>query len=347
MNPELQSLTDLVEDAHIWDARLSEDHVHPSEIAFCPEGVSVGGRQIPMNHKAWQNLLTKAGAPATYFEKRTPELRAAALQEHFEDGAFGREPRLIFRDGELATMASGELIDLSFSDVLGATVEACEQRGERLFVAKIGRDDERLELELISSSAAINVRRGDVVKAGIEIVHERYGVMATQIQAFIYRLVCSNGMTRRECVSNNGIARTRRLPATLASARELQLDQIRRLVGQTLQGLEPQMQELRLTSERPADVQELLLRWLQRARIAPRTMMPRLLEAWRLEGSEATHYGAVNALTRVATHDQQLSRRQRRALASLGGLLAFSNVHICPRCFSVLGSGTEGREDAA
>ena len=35
MNPELQSLTDLVEDAHIWDARLSEDHVHPSEIAFC------------------------------------------------------------------------------------------------------------------------------------------------------------------------------------------------------------------------------------------------------------------------------------------------------------------------
>lgn len=347
MTNERQLLTDLVGTSRAWDAALSEMSVSPSEIAFNPDGVSISGRQLPMNHKAWQSLLTRAGAPASYFEKMSPTLRAAALQEHLEDGAFGSEPRLVFRDGELATIARGELIDLGFSDVLGATIEACEKRDDRLLVAKVRHDDERLELELISSSAAINVRRGDVVKAGIEIVHERYGVAATQIQAFIFRLVCSNGMTRRECVSNNGIARTRRPPAKLASARELQLDQIRRLVGQTLEGLEPQMQELRRTSERPADVQELLLRWLQRARIAPRTMMPRLLEAWQLEGSEATHYGAVNALTRVATHDRQLSRRQRRALASLGGLLAFSNVHICPRCFSVLGSDGERREDVA
>jgi hypothetical protein len=76
-------------------------------------------------------------------------------------------------------------------------------------------------------------------------------------------------------------------------------------------------------------------------------MMPRLLAAWRVEGSETTHYGAVNALTRVGTHDQELSDRQRRVLASLGGLLAFSNVHICPRCFSVLGTASDEAEEAA
>ena len=125
------------------------------------------------------------------------------------------------------------------------------------------------------------------------------------------------------------------------------MDQIRRLVGQTLQGLEPQLMEIQATSQRPANVEELLLRWLQRARISPRNIMPRLLEAWRLEGSEATHYGAVNALTRVGTHDPELSDRQRRVLASLGGLLAFSNVHICPRCFSVLGNGNDEADEAA
>jgi hypothetical protein len=71
-------------------------------------------------------------------------------------------------------------------------------------------------------------------------------------------------------------------------------------------------------------------------------MMPRLLEAWRVEGEENTHYGAVNALTRVATHDLDLSERQRRVLAALAGILAFSEVHLCPRCFSVLGTAVAG-----
>ena len=347
MTNEPAPLTDLLDESHAWDAALTETSVTPSEIAFTPEGILASGSQLPVRPGVWKKLLKTAGAPVVYFGKRTPSLRAAALQEHLRGGVFGSRPRLVFREGQLETIARGELVDLTFGEVLEATLDVCERRDERLFVARIGRSEERLSLELISSSATLDVRRGDVVKAGIEIIHERYGANATQIQAFIYRLVCLNGMTRKECVSNDNLARTRRLPITLASARELQMEQIRRLVGQTLQGLEPQLMEIRATSERPANVEELLLRWLQRARIAPRTMMPRLLEAWRLEGSEATQYGAVNALTRVGTHDPELSDRQRRVLASLGGLLAFSNVHICPRCFSVLGNGNDGVEDVA
>lgn len=341
-----QPLTDLLIESRAWDAELLEVPVGPSALTFNAGGVCVEGQQFGVSEETWKKVLRKVGAPARYFKKRTPELRALALQEHLKEGAFGGKPSVIFRGNALATICSGELIDLSFSEVLGAALDACRERNEELFVARIGRSEERLSLELIGSSATIDVRPGDVVKAGIEIIHERYGANATQIQAFIYRLVCLNGMTRKECVSNDNLARTRRLPVTLASARELQIEQIRRLVGQTLQGLEPQLMEIRATSERPANVEELLLRWLQRARIAPRTMMPRLLEAWRLEGSEATHYGAVNALTRVGTHDSELSDRQRRVLASLGGLLAFSNVHICPRCFSVLGNGSDEAEEA-
>jgi len=42
----------------------------------------------------------------------------------------------------------------------------------------------------------------------------------------------------------------------------------------------------------------------------------------------------------VATHDPELSPRQRRVLSLLGGLLAFSGVHICDHCFSVLSAPT-------
>jgi hypothetical protein len=75
--------------------------------------------------------------------------------------------------------------------------------------------------------------------------------------------------------------------------------------------------------------------------------MDRLLAAWREWGAEDTYYAAVNALTWVGTHDQELTPRQRRSLSLLGGLLAFSGAHICPRCFSVLaGPASAGEEPA-
>jgi hypothetical protein len=83
------------------------------------------------------------------------------------------------------------------------------------------------------------------------------------------------------------------------------------------------------------DVESVFDRWLSRARLS-RQLRVRLMQAWRDEGAESTQYGAVNAITRVATHDAALSRRQRQMLASLGGLLAFSELHICSQCFSVL-----------
>jgi hypothetical protein len=222
--------------------------------------------------------------------------------------------------------------------VLRAAEETLGTEGESLFVARIGHDSEGVDVDLVSPSKAIAVRRGDIVQSGLHIVHHPFGSHATLIEAFIYRLVCGNGMTRRECVSGGDRpARTRKLPVDFPNNRELQMAQIRRLTRQTWDGLQVQLDTLRATSERPAHVEELLARWLQRARMSVRTMMARLLDAWREEGAENTYYGAVNALTRVATHHQDLSERQRRALASLAGLLSFSDVHICPRCFSVLG----------
>jgi hypothetical protein len=143
-------------------------------------------------------------------------------------------------------------------------------------------------------------------------------------------------MTRRECVSCDGIVRTRKLAVDYPNGREIQTSQIRRLTLKNWNGLQSQLEALRATSERPANVEELLNSLLRRARISPQQMMPRLLAAWQVEGAENSRYAAVNALTRVATHDTELSTRQRRALSALGGVLAFSTVHLCDKCYSLL-----------
>lgn len=327
---------ELLSEAAEWDAALTTTRLNPRESEFDADGIRSKGELFRMGQMARTGLFAKIGAPGTYWERHTPQFQAAALSEHLNKGDFGSAPMLVLRQGEVVTTARGELFTLPIHDVFKATEEALGQESESLSVARIGRDAERVDVELVSPSKAVAVRPGDIVQSGLHIVHHRFGSQATLIEAFIYRLVCSNGMTRRECVSG-APARTRKLPIDFPNNRDLQMNQVRRLTRQTWNGLEMQLNALRTTSERPAHVEELLTRWLQRARMSVRTMMARLLVAWREEGAENTYYGAVNALTRVATHDLDLSERQRRALASLAGLLSFSEVHICPRCFSVLG----------
>ena len=318
-----------------WDNELTEIPITAAQLHFDIDGIPHDGELIRIAQETRTRLFEKIGAPARYLEKHTPRFQATALAEHAGRGDFGPKPSLVVRNGELVTVARGDLFALSNAAMLRAVAEGVGDYAETLLMTDIERDAEGLNISLISPSKEIAVRPGDVVQSGLHIVHERFGNQATVIEAFIYRLICSNGMTRRECVPN-GIKRTRKLPIDFPNNRELQMDQVRQLTRQNWNGLQAQLGALRASSERPAHVEELLSRWLQRGRLFSDSIMQRLLSAWRNEGSENTQYGAVNALTAVATHDRDLSERHRRALATLAGLLAFSEVHICERCFSVL-----------
>ena len=336
------SLRELVSAAEASDATLSEVPISRlSDVSFPPEGLAYQGRLIRLDQGKRDRLFRVVEAPTGYLGKHTPEFQGVVLTEHARRGHFGARPSLVLRGDELVAWDRGELFGLPNAAILRGIEEVVGRESETLSVAGIRSSADSLDVELTSASKAIAVRPGDIVQSGLHVRHERFGGQATLIEAFIYRLVCRNGMTRRECV-RNGIERTRKLPVAFPNGRELQIDQIRRLTRQTWSTLQTQLEALRTVSERPAHVEALLTRWLQRGRVSARAMMSRLLAAWQREGGENTVYGAVNALTRVATHDTVLSARQRRVLASLAGLLAFREVHICERCFSVLGGTTTG-----
>jgi hypothetical protein len=339
-------MTALIARMRQLDGELAEVSLRGQDLKFDAEGLLLAGRRVNLDQQDRNRLFKKVDAPLWYLEKHGAQFQATALSEHFNRGDFGRTPKLILRDGEFHTITRGDLNDLPSATVLSAVGEALRKEGESLLVSRVDRNDERVEVELVSTSKAIAVRPGDIVQAGLHIIHAPYGNEATIIEAFTYRLVCTNGMTRRECVSRDGIVRTRKLAVDYPNGREIQLSQIRRLASQNWNGLQSQLEALRATSERPANVEELLNSLLRRARISPQSMMPRLLAAWQAEGSENSRYAAVNALTRVATHDAELSARQRRVLSALGGLLAFSAIHLCDKCYSLLTTLRGGADES-
>jgi hypothetical protein len=341
MNSQITSsktLPALIVESEDWDNEVSEIPMNADQLHFEVEGIpQSNGELIRMNQASRTRLFDKLGAPAGYLEKHSPQFQVTALAADVVrlPKCFGPKPTLVIRDGQLITIARGDLFALPNAAMLRAVWEALGDDAETLFLARIERDAEGLDIDLISPAKEIAVRPGDIVQSGLHIVHKRFGSQATLIEAFIYRLVCSNGMTRRECMSD-GIKRTRKQPVDSRNNRQLQMNQVRELTRQNWNGLHAQLEALRASSERPAHVEELLTRWLQSGRLFSDSILRRLLSAWRNDGGEDTQYGAVNALTAVATHSRDLSERHRRALATLAGLLAFSEVHICERCFSVL-----------
>jgi hypothetical protein len=330
------TLTEIISTVAELDAEFEELSVPAEKLVFGEDVMNCGSRDLNIDQTARDRAFEAIDAPVPYWRQHRPAFQAAALSEHAKRGDFGHRPTVVIRKGVLVTILRSQLLRLPNLDILTATQEALGTEGESLSVAKLDLSEGRMEVELISSAKTVDVRVGDIVMGGIHIIHGWHSNQPTQIQSFLYRLECSNGMTRRVC-TRDGIVRTRKLPVDYPNARELQLEQIRQLTVQHWNELQPQLEALRQTSGRRANVQEVLMRFLQKARISPR-LMPRLLAAWETEGADNTYYGAVNALTRVATHEESLGWRQRRMLASLAGLLAFSDVHLCDRCWSLLSS---------
>lgn len=332
-----------VQAAEKWDSTFAEIRSDIETLAFEEGAVINGGRSFQMNQTDRTRLFNTIGAPGKYLERHSLSFQAEALTEHVSRGDFGRCPIVVLQNDQAVTILRERLLRLPNASILRAVQDELGDEGEGLEITNIVCDFDRLDVELVSPSKAIAVRAGDVVQSGLHISHQRFGRGATAIEGFMYRLVCSNGTTRRVCVNDSHL-RTRRLPLDFPKNTELQINQIRRLTRLNWEGLQDQLEAMRGTSEQPAEVETLLTRWLMRARISVKLMLPRLLAAWRQEGAEDTVYAGVNALTRVATHERDLSERQRRMLASLAGLLSFADVHICEKCFSVLTNGAMRRE---
>ncbi len=328
-------ITDVAGITRDRDSNLTEIVVPRAAVRFETDRVKLGQQIFVFGPDARSRVYEATGAPEFYFGRLTLDTQAAVLNAVWNDSDANEQVTAVVRGDEFFTFSRADLIRLQPHEVVSAITEALGDHSDTLSVTRIRTDGDYLELEVISSRQAVEVRRGDVVQAGLHVVHTRFGNWATVVEAFVFRCVCDNGMIHRECLSRDGISRTRKLSANHPGGRELQLEQIRRLAARACNRIEPLLGELHATTDRATDVEKLLESWLRRARISVDLMLPRLLAAWELEGAERTEYGAINALTRLATHDGRLSARQRRTFASLAGMLAFSHVHICPRCFAI------------
>jgi hypothetical protein len=339
-----KTLEDVSKAVGALESTLCRDRFPISQVRVVGDRVIAGHKEYQLDNVGLQNLCKSARAPVDYLVSLNRDLRSRVLQSHFDDKRFA-DPKLtdgtsciVSRNGAFRGLSRVDLLTLNNADVLLAAREGVGSDALSLEVQNFHLSDEVFVLEMVSSRIAEEVRPGDVLHGGVQVRHSHGDGQATTVFAYVNRLVCGNGLVQRQCVgeTRRSTPRTRRLAADRPDAKEMQMAQVRSLVANNWKDLQAKLASIRRLKDKPIEIKAILERFLRQAHLFSRSLMESLLLAWEVEGSEETAFGALNALTRVATHSEELPSWQRTRLARLAGVFANQDVHLCKHCYSVL-----------
>ena len=321
--------------------------------------ITIGDDNLTLDGRGWKRLARHSGASDIYWSQFDSDFRAEIAQYHFDhDQAYSPIPHrggieAIAVQNRFLGFRESHLVHLDFASVVKAVIAGLGTDGKYFTVNRMQMTDESVFVELKTTRRTHAVKVGDVVQGGIAFSHSFLGTTPTTVDLFVFRLACSNGMALRHCIGHTTISRSRRLKRVNDNSVTEAVKQIERMTHERMSHLDAlltslgKLPESRIEHSDGADDEESMRRFLMPTLRATHLWTDHLWRqvlapAWRHEhggNGELHEFAAVNTVTYVATHQHDLSFRQRRTLARLAGLLAFRRVHVCPRCHSaVVGS---------
>jgi hypothetical protein len=163
--------------------------------------------------------------------------------------------------------------------------------------ARITRDEDRSEFELIWPMLARQVNVGDIVKGGVRIVNSETKAGALRVEAFVLRVLCLNFTTAESSdkddesitIRHVGDLRTK-LPRALAAAL-LRIDPLVKAFGDAYQ--KPMVKDTRAEA----------LEFVAKKYALPERVLTNAAALWDSDGEKSagnTLAGLVNALTRAS-----------------------------------------------
>ena len=298
----------------------------------------VEGRCLALGTEARSTLARQASIPSTFFDACPEEVQAYLFNRLFPRAIQCKDvPEhvgLILEDETLIVgVADPTLTLFSGDEVLDAALAAKpdDVDEDELEVACFGLNGD-LRVSIVSRQLETHARVNDIVRAGLDIRHSDTGAVATQIESYLLRLACSNGMLIKVCThTGRGHSRIRR-----AAAHNVQLTRHRiEEKARTAWGeLHAKMAVVKLLATEHVDNAAALIRSIGEKLRFPERLVNNLVEALAADEMEpsGTLWDIVSAFSRVGTHTDRLSLITRRYLQEVSGDLIGERVERCPTC---------------
>lgn len=149
---------------------------------------------FPILPTAHDQLGTKTGIPARYYDRMladAPELLATNVNRWLSTDTDSRMLRTL--GGDLRAFLSNRYNRVENEEIAEVVLPVLlETPGIQIVAAEV--TDRRMYLLATTDRVSGEVRKGDVVQAGVMISNSEVGLGSVSIRPLVYRLVCLNGM---------------------------------------------------------------------------------------------------------------------------------------------------------
>lgn len=179
------------------------DFIAPTtELKFVPEinkekpeaMLKVNGHgSFRLNDIAHGQIASRLGIPQKYYDRMrggAPELLATNVNHWFDTEKEKRMIRTI--DGKARAFLSDRYRPLDNLDMAQAVLPVLADMGVTVQSSEL--TERKLYIKAVTAKVQAEIKRGDVVQAGIVVSNSEVGLGSVKVEPMIYRLVCSNGL---------------------------------------------------------------------------------------------------------------------------------------------------------
>lgn len=300
--------------------------------------LATGKNEFPLTFDGLDQFAASVRIPKNFFRELEADLRSIISNRRFMsalvDGKIPREIRInLNHDKQIIGFDDPHLLRISpmkLMDVLCSSIPR-SLTAEEIKISKAKFSSKRVIISCFSPEKISEPRPGDIINGGIDVVHDITGNTATTVLCYLRRLVCQNGAISHICSEERQL-RTRRLNNNRFDENDM-LKQIGDRFREAWGQIDSKLTAVASLLDKKRTSLEFLRR--ERSRFSLNNRMLNAIDQAITQdelGPTDTQYDVFNALSRVATHYEPLSFRQRRTLSHMAGEFSQHNIHRCSEC---------------
>lgn len=156
-------------------------------------------QEFAVTDHAHTQIAARLDIPAKYYQRMrssAPELLAANVNEWFQQKPERRMVRTL--DGQMRAFLSARYRRLDNYDLAEAVLPVLQEMGEGLKIVSTQLTESRMYIKVINERVELEVKKGDVVQAGMVISNSEVGSGSLKVEPLVYRLICTNGMIAQD-----------------------------------------------------------------------------------------------------------------------------------------------------
>lgn len=287
----------------------TDNMINTNDISFeSLNSLTISGERKPVAVTAQRLIAARLNIPFPYLKRCPAEIQAENLNHWI---AKERNDSLFFRFDAKTVRAvfTPKYTPIDNRDVLKRIMDTGYNHDTEV---SCSLDKEFMSLSLLNDSGAFDID-GDKFRPGISVANSEVGLASVSISAFIFRLVCTNGLIQK--TENR---------ATFRHVSSKMLDQIPEILGRTSANLIGQERQLRFSLDSPVDNSEETFRRFNSLFQISTEERKAVEWGWTHEAGTSM-FNIINTYTKAAQYEKLPASSSHKLEKTGGAILAMVN----------------------